>query len=139
MSNVSDLWPTTFPALDTSALKQLLQEQAVALAKKTDNALVGEVDTYVNPEPPDHNPRILKQGPFISLAFYIKVPVFGDYRYRLFTATHGAAPYPVLLSSDGEIKYRAHNEDELIDALKKVLGSEETLRVIQSLLQLSVE
>ena len=128
----------------------ILREQAALLAEKTNNDLKGEVETSASGENR------------FSHSFYIVAPGLDDYRYRLFYINHDVLLYPLQIGglSNASIKeaappgnnppdptnpfmgvfppttmtIQAENEAGFKILLKKILSSEETARIVKSLL-----
>ena len=118
-----DLWPDIHAAKPRTPLS-IMKQQAVMLGKHTSNLLEAEVTTDIY------------DGDFRH-RFVIAVPAL-DYRYELFTVSHDPMLYPITVSSVRYENYtgrsKLQNEQEFVDWLKSVLNSDETKRILASLL-----
>jgi hypothetical protein len=122
-STIPDLWPTDFRPLGPLPPVAILREQAVRLSAKTNNQVTAEVSC-----PPP-------QGDQLEYHLDLIAPHLGHYRYRLLSIQHGLGYYPLQLFADVPgAPLRASSEDEFVRALRAVLASDETRRVIGALL-----
>jgi hypothetical protein len=96
----------------------ILREQAALLGPKTKHLLKAEVGTYVSSERFVHH-------------FNLVVPALDNYRYELFGITHGIDLYPVVEVGRPQ---EMHNEDEFIAWLQQRLTSQQTRRIINTLM-----
>lgn len=134
-----DLWGSQISAEPLATPVSILREQANLLGTKTDNLLRAEVVTSS-----DH------VGNF-EHSFYIVVPLLDNYRYRLFSISHGIQLYPVVFYGFPEtlnselhpahsfipippIKFDVSNEVEFKQYLKEILSAKETLKIVKSLI-----
>jgi hypothetical protein len=62
------------------------------------------------------------------------VPALEDYTYTLFRVEHGIEFYPVKLDAPRALGRTAKSEEEFINSLRKILSSENTQRIIGSLI-----
>jgi hypothetical protein len=156
-----DLWPTDIENSDIElkAPVYILKQQASLLGKKTQNIVTAEVG-----KPIQSNIWVGRKSqigamdsPFTSLgfsdsvdntiffhSFYLVAPAFANYRYELFTIVNDIRLYPVIIYLDEDVlaeiapsaeKYVvASSEDEFIEILRKILGSQKTKHVIQAIL-----
>ena|SRR5579859_192160 len=121
-----DFWPDIATSRPRVTPLSLLKQQAALLGKHTNNLLEGGVSSNV------YNGRLLHR-------FFISVPTL-DYRYELFTISHDVVGlYPVKVDSSkfyyhGKSLVTLDSEDAFVDWLKNVLSSDETKRVLGSLL-----
>jgi hypothetical protein len=128
---IPDLWPEIEQSQVVPPVA-ILRGQAALLGKKTNHLLEGRVVSTST-----------GYGFFVH-SFYIVAPALDDYTYKLFEISHGADPYPVLvpgLPHRGALGYgvpveapQLASEQELLDYIRKILNSDETKRVIGSLL-----
>ncbi|GAB3963888.1 hypothetical protein GCM10028806_00560 [Spirosoma terrae] len=129
---MQNLWPD-FAIEKTKSPKAILKEQAGYLMEKTNNVLSAEIETSQS------------DGKIIH-RFYIVAPAMDNYRYQIFTVTHGVIYYPVAVEWESptshwpivEIEQTAQNEEEFIRILKEVFNNGETIRIISSLLSQSL-
>jgi hypothetical protein len=63
--------------------------------------------------------------------------VLDSYKYELFKISHPIEMYPTRIDFN-TVQYLANNREELMGDLKTVLSSDETRRIIQSLLAQSL-
>lgn len=121
-----DFWPDIAAARPRVTPLSLMKQQAALLGKHTSNLLEGDVSSNV------YNGRLVHR-------FRISVPTL-DYSYELFTISHDVvALYPVRIESSktyyhGKSQLTIESEDAFMDWLKTVLSSDETKRVLGSLL-----
>jgi len=119
-----DLWPNEFGVTDENAPVAILREQASLLPEKTGWKLQGKVSTRV-------------EGKSFEHYFYIVVPALDDYHYRLFKIKHEIEPYPLWIDSEvfPQTDYEVGTADEFIRALKTIFTSEQTKKLIGTLLR----
>ena len=122
-----DFWPDIAGARLKHTPLSLIKQQAALLGKHTNNLLEGVVATNTIAGRPSHR-------------FYIKAPTLG-YNYELFMVSHDLVElYPVRVDAGPhKTQYRDDqpvlaSEPALLDWLKDVLSSDETKRVLGSLL-----
>ena len=142
----SDLWPPTISGPEVVAPVTILREQAAMLGKKTNGLVLASVrtttrDSLTRDEKtglraltrPGHDAGNGNEG-FIH-SFQLVVPALEDYTYTLFRIEHGIKLYPVKLHVPRTLGGRiAKSEDEFVDILRKILSSDNTRRVIGSLI-----
>lgn len=131
-NQIADLWP---PEVGTGNKVvpplAILRRQAAALADRTQGLLEGQVET-------------LTEGDQFVHLFYIVAPSLG-YTYKLFGIRHGVSGYPVYPTDEGRKRVfpafgtasppsKLDTPEEFSEWLKETLGSEETRRVVGSLL-----
>jgi len=124
--STSDLWGDLTGLETVTSPREVLEEQGAILAKKTHGKLRGDV-------------RDLTQADTFIYALDIVAPGLNDYRYTVLTVRHGITMYPLLMLSGSDdaipqARIKCDDEQELIDALSRVLGSSKTKRAIASLL-----
>lgn len=122
---IPDCWPDSFQAVaDPLTPTSILKMQAAKLGEKTGGIILGEVQA-----------RVL--GETIRSDFNLIVPALSNYRYRLLSITHGFEQYPVEIHGipGREVLLSGNNEGEFLDALRQILQSESTRRVIESLIE----
>jgi hypothetical protein len=122
MTDIPNLWPEgvreTTPMITPNAI---FKRQASALADRTDGVLQGTVTR-----------RVHEDGDFVY-SFKITSTTL-DYSYELFLAWHKPILlYPVTCSFQSRVT-RCGNQEELLEWLRGVFSSDETKRVIDSLL-----
>lgn len=134
---VPDLWPDTLTAAAaaTPDPAALLREQAALLGQKTGDLVLAEVET--SPES-DH----------LLHTFYLVAPNLENYHYRLFSVWQPlVGPYPVrvlalrrmfsTLAKNDEMSLTCGSEAALTNILKRILGSDVTVGVINTLMNQS--
>ncbi|SRR5260221_8681887 len=104
----------------------VLREQATALTKATKAILEGHV-------------RVSSRDGLFAITLSIVAPTIDNYEFDVVYATHGVDLYPVTVAPDWDRYSRdaqvdCDDEDELLAALEKILGSSRVQRVIKSLL-----
>jgi hypothetical protein len=120
---IPDLWPTDFRPLGPMPPAAILREQAEHLGAKTANRITAEVKC---PAPQTNR---------LEYHLDLVAPPLGNYRYRLLSIRHGLPYYPLELFADVPgSPLRASSEEEYVRALREVLSSDETRRVVGSLL-----
>jgi len=134
-----DLWGENFKPEPIRAPVTILREQGELLQTKTDYDLRGAVETEAS-----------ENNNFLHF-FFIEVPRLDNYGYRLFYITHKVLSYPLeigglsaalmlQLSPTGPLPgmmpgfISAKDEEEFKDFLKRILSSEETQKIVKSLL-----
>lgn len=101
----------------------LLREQAALLGQKTKNLVEAEVSTDALP---DHH---------ISHNFTLVAPAMDNYRYGLLTVIHPIETYPLTIHfAPDNSSFQAKNEDDFLGLLKRLLSSEKTKKIVQSLI-----
>jgi len=121
-----DLWPIDFGISEIEFPDVVLKKQAELLGEKTQHLVEAEVRS------PDHA-LILHDK--IRKSLYLVAPKLGGYSYRLFTIEYGIVPYPVVITGYGEEAARVcPTKEAFLVALKDIFASEETRRVIASLI-----
>ncbi len=117
-----DLWPPNFGNTTVDPPLRLLREQAGHLTERTSGLIEGLVATA-------------KDGDNFVHSFYVVVPTLDNYSYLLFAVNHPVLLYPALLVTDpAEEQLRADTPLDFRENVRKILGSERTLRIIRALL-----
>jgi hypothetical protein len=98
----------------------ILREQAALLGQKTRQQVLAEVETR-------------NAGEMLVHSFVIVVPALDNYKYELFKVQHGVPSYPLSVASPG-LTGKVTSQAAFVDVLGKILSSENTRNVIQSLL-----
>jgi len=121
-----DFWPEITPGKMATPVA-LLREQAGLLGQKTRNLVVGEVRSGQKGEEFTHNLNLV-------------APALGRYTYTALTISHGIALYPVAIQNRVRQTrpFVVRSEEELKDALKDILSSEEMKHLIEALIAQSV-
>ena len=160
---MTDLWPDSIETAKVKSPAALLREQASLLGRKTRNLVQAEVKGGGRQRDYFENvitESILKQAEFkgespqrdyFHYSFQIVAPALDYYRYELFTITHDIQLYPLIICLEHDIyseierfsnflvkteenKFEIKSENEFLEILKAVFGSEKTRRVITALL-----
>jgi len=105
----------------------ILREQATLLGQATNNVLQGDVsmgrDTF---------------GPEFQISLSIVAPALDDYRIFLVRVTHELMLYPLtVFDLVNDAQYDCDDEETFRRALKQILSSQGTHRIIDSLLSQS--
>ncbi len=124
-SDTNDLWPDDIGFSDVIPPATILRQQAALLSRKTKGLVVAEVNTVSDGDSFRHN-------------FFLTAPALDNYRYSLIRVVHGIQLYPVHLQT-GEFAVEVKDESHLISALEKIFSSNETRRVLSSLIAQSRE
>jgi hypothetical protein len=108
----------------------ILKEQATALTEMTKGTLVGKVALGGDP------------GSGFEIALYVITPAINNYRFDVLYVMHGIELYPayVMPAWDRFLKkerVQCQDENELADALGRILSSEKVTRSIKSLISQS--
>lgn len=98
----------------------ILRAQAALLGQKTQNLVEAEVNTFTS------------EGKFFH-SFNLVAPALQDYTYRLFRVRHGIELYPITVLLPAPEKM-LKSEDEFMVFVREILSSEQTRRIISSLL-----
>jgi hypothetical protein len=143
-----DLWPADFAIVTATPPSEILQQQASNLTRRTKGILAGKVT------------RRSEFGQSF-LSFWIVAPGLDNYQYELLEIHHGVDLYPVVVdaalgvavrtSGDptkiviqptlaqwaGQTPVSLDSEEKFVEWLEKVLASDQTRKVIGSLLRQS--
>lgn len=118
---IPDLWPAYFGETDVNPPVVILREQGAFLGQQLKNRIKGSVKSTDSGEKLRHD-------------FYIVVPPLGNYHYRLFAVQHDIGFYPLVISQYKDMnEIKCQTEEEFVAALRDVLNSEWTHRVIACL------
>jgi hypothetical protein len=126
MMITENLWGELPEIEKTRTPYNILEEQAELLGKMTKHELVGNVERHTK------RGNSLEDKSFV-LDFLIVAPSL-DYTYSLFSVFHGVTMYPLRISSTKNKTYHCKNEEEYLTALKEILSSENTKKLINGLL-----
>ena len=138
-----DLWPAEIGVSTMVAPVAILREQAALLSEKTQGIVIGEVDpvrgamenarrVLTGQATPEGSSSVSGR---IEHAFRIRVPALGDYRYELLRVIHDYQLYPLtLVYYPADEAFSLTSQDEFIAELTALLGREETLNIVHSLL-----
>jgi hypothetical protein len=118
-----DFWPDLSSVLPRTPLL-ILKQQAALLGKHTKNLVIASVLTHT------YNERFFH-------SFIIEATAL-NYRYELLTFSHDLMLYPVTVESGPEQLSRTKrifkSEDEFVAGLKDLLNSDQTKRLLGTLL-----
>jgi hypothetical protein len=151
-----DLWPAKFGDVDARLPLVILREQAALLGEKTGNlvqALVksGPATSFFKSDtgkranvgwnsPEASDAELDERGAAharLEHRFQLVAPALDNYKYELFTIEHRVeAPYPLRLTHDGKVT-EVKSEKQLLDHLGRIFNSDNTKRVIATLIQQS--
>ena len=138
---MSDLWPDDLTSENLVAPVTILREQGERLGERTRNIVVGAVEAVDLYEYMDDIPVAIDSKNF-SYGFYIKSSSI-NYTYKLFDINHSIDLYPVQINLDSGVARELHlgtafisaeNEFEFVEALRKILNTEKTKRIIRAIL-----
>jgi hypothetical protein len=120
-----DLWPENIAESTLVTPISIMKEQAALLGEKTKQLVKGEVTSQ--------SPSSIGglATPFVH-RFYIVAPTL-NYRYELFSISHGINFYPLSLSY-ANTSHSMRSEAEFKENLKTLLSSQHTLNVVHSIL-----
>lgn len=117
-----NLWP---PQLGTTTVRSplaIMKRQASLLGSATRNQLEGEVQTRT----------AAKMG--FRHDFHIVAPGLDNYRFGLFSVYHPVTLYPLEVWIGDASATQCNDEEAFIEAIRTVLQSEETRKVLDALL-----
>ncbi len=145
-----DLWPNELSTVDQRSPLTILKEQASLLGEKTQIIVIAELENFTL-----KGPLRARKYPF-KYSFMLTCPALGNYRFRLFSIAHDVSMYPVSFDLDQDVAqeifqgeliikdvqvepgkdgtFRASNEEEFIEILKRIFSSRKALQVIRALL-----
>jgi len=126
-----DLWPEDIAVNEAVAPVAILKDQASLLGERTKNLVEGRVTqrdrSYSDPD--------------FTYDFYVVAPALNNYRYRLFSISHGVEFYPLRIQESGtfdadgrDFELKVNDEDELLETLAKIFSSQKTKGIISSLI-----
>lgn len=130
---MESFWGSNLKKKNIDTPKKILQEQAKYLEKETEGCVFSEVINKASG---------LKRGDF-ELAYVLKAKYFEDYSYKLFSLSHDATIYPVIiildtlifdetkcgLSKIDGVECEEHTKEVIVDTEEAFI---ETLKIILS-------
>ena len=125
-NEIPDLWPPDIAPELVRTPVSILRTQATALGRRMSNVLEGEV-------------RTTPEGDNFYHDFYVVVPTFGGYRYRLLRVFHDIKLYPVNVVSGADRGKELQNEQEFMTWLRNVFASPDTQRLLGALKSQAVQ
>jgi hypothetical protein len=120
-----DLWPNFSPPANRNAPVHLLKQQAAALGSKTDNIVLGVVQSFPAGD--------VKFG--YSLDLYSAS--LGGYRFRLLQIVYPLEFYPVTMTAFG-IDYEAKDPAMFRDQLARVFNDPKTKQAVEAIMAQAV-
>jgi len=125
-----NLWPEDIAVTDAVAPVSLLKEQASLLGDRTKNLVEGRVTPGVG-----KSVALMLEGGF-TYDFDIVAPALNNYRYRLFSVSHGVEFYPLVIDAPpfSVAELHVENEEEFLKTLEAIFSSDKTKRIISSLI-----
>jgi hypothetical protein len=125
-----NLWGDVTSAAPVRTPTTILKEQATALTEMTKGTLFGKVNVSTDLE-----------GGF-EILLSIIAPAINNYTFEVVLVEHGIELYPAKMVAAWDRfkpgkEVKCKNEDELTDALGRILGSDQVTRVIMSLISQS--
>lgn len=138
MGDAEDFWPPIDDAEDLHSPVVLLRKQAEALSEKSGHRLLGRVST-VAIRLGNQALEALGIDPFgpnadtFTHVFSIEVPALNEYRYTLFSVSHGLETYPVVYEKEPREWQTLANAEVFTIWLKETLSSDKTKRVLKTL------
>jgi hypothetical protein len=127
-----NLWPEDIAVTDVVAPVTILKEQASLLGERTKNLVEGSVVTPGTVRGVDF---MLKNR--FSYGFDLVAPALNNYRYRLFSISHGVEFYPLTINGSEALtsdEFHVNNEEEFLKALEAIFSSDKTKGIISSLI-----
>ncbi|MBC8109932.1 MAG: hypothetical protein H7Y04_02615 [Verrucomicrobia bacterium] len=132
MQKTKSLWPD-FGVDDMVTPSNILKEQAIYLAEKTENIVIAQVKSQPMLVPGYTDNDILAG---IKHEFHLVAPALQNYQYKLFHILQGIRPYPLTLTFRGK-DYEIKSETEFIKSLENIFSDTETISIIKSLVSQS--
>jgi hypothetical protein len=117
---VRNLWPNDFGQEETLAPVAILRQQGNALGERTQNIIIGRVNTHGNAVTFLHD-------------FILFCPPLA-YQVPILRVQHQLEFYPATITPDGQEPVTAADPDDFSDKLAKVFASEKVKKIIRSLL-----
>jgi hypothetical protein len=99
-----------------------MRAQASLLGEKTNQQVIADVK------------NLSGNSEQFAWSFQLVSPALGNYRYELFRAYHSITLYPVTVSAEGKLSTTAPSEEAFKGVLRNILSSDETRRIVHSLL-----
>ena len=131
----SSMWPAlqNLPPLRTP--HALLLEQAELLKEISNGLLLGEVRRA---QFQSNSPTVLhtletSDAPLVSTLFVV-APSLANYRYEVLDSVYSVQLYPVLVSTPSTQYTRCDDESAFLKAVKEILSSPKTERVLRGLM-----
>jgi hypothetical protein len=122
---IENLWPDFTTDEIVRSPKIILREQASFLGKSTKNILTGNIRTE-------------SWRNQFSHSFQIVAPNLNNYTYTLFTIVEeDIFGFPCKFQSESAFSIK--NEEELLARLKEIFSSDDTKKIINSLMSQSIE
>lgn len=116
--------PADFWAIDLAVEERtpvsILREQAALLGEKTQHMLRGEVVSNA-------------KGQSLKHRFFITVPALDDYRYELLWVEHSLDLYPINAWFNNSVS-SIGSEESFVGWLREALSSEQTAKIVRTLL-----
>jgi hypothetical protein len=135
---MTDLWPNDLGTVTTKSPLTILKEQASLLGAKTKNIVKAKLQKSAS-----------NWGVPFNYDFILNAPALDNYSYRLFIIAYDVDLYPVrffvddAIAEEMGIKPRevliATGEEQLIEILARILGSQKTRHVIHAILSQSTD
>ncbi len=124
--STENLWGSLDSFKITKTPLSIVREQGTLLTEATKGILQGYV-------------KIDSESGTISFSFSIIAMRLNQYKYELLRVQHGIKIYPVLVRSTTKEKAwkKCDNETSFLAAIKSILSSTETRKIIESLLSQS--
>jgi len=117
-----DFWPSDIGQSNIITPVAMMREQAALLGDKTNQQVTANVQS-------------LGGAPTqLNWSFQLVSPALGNYRYELFRVTHPLALYPATVGWEGHPTMSIDSEEAFRVALKQILGSDQTKKIVQALL-----
>jgi hypothetical protein len=117
-----DYWPADIAKSDIITPASLMRTQAALLGEKTNQQITATV-------------QALAQSPSDFVwSFQLISTTLGSYRYELFRVIHPIPIYPATVFWEGHPNKVVQDQDQFKDALKEILGSDQTKKILHSLL-----
>lgn len=116
-----DFWAPDIGAKEIDTPVAILHRQASLLGPRTSNLVEGLVST-------------IPEGDNFRHSLYVVAPVLSNYRYLLVEIRHGIELYPIQVLTGPEKGRRLESPEEFVSWLKRVLSSDETTRIVRTLI-----
>jgi len=124
-ATIENLWPDFTSDEIVRSPKTILREQASFLGQRTKNILTGNISTGTYRGQFSHN-------------FQIVAPKLNNYTYTLFTIVdENIFGFPCKFQSENSFSIKT--EEELLERLRVIFSSDDTKKVINSLISQSID
>ncbi|MGH9834249.1 MAG: hypothetical protein ACREBD_19950 [Blastocatellia bacterium] len=140
-TNQLDLWPTmTATATTRDTPVSILREQAALLEKKTNGVVIADVEMRSSAAPGVLSAALStgmtgeRARDAIAYSFYLIAPALENYRYLLFWMFQPIEMYPLFIRDSPEGDIKVESENEFVEALRRIFGSEKTQSVVQAII-----